>query len=73
MNYLNIPGLLGIAVLVSTFTRYPLIRAMLFNPAIMDVEKIKKKLEESGYSDAFDNRLLKITYLFSGTFFFHRL
>ena len=68
-----IPGLLGLAVLVSTFTRYPLIRAMLFNPAIMDVEKIKQKLEELGYSEAFDNRLLKITYLFSGTFFFSSL
>lgn len=68
-----IPGLLGLAVLVSTFTRYPLIRVMLFNPTIMDVEKIKQKLDEFGYSEAFDNRLLKITYLFSGTFFFSSL
>jgi len=68
-----IPGLLGLAVLISTFTRYPLIRALLFNPSIMDVEKIKQKLEELGYSEAFDNRLLKITYLFSGTFFFSSL
>lgn len=68
-----IPGLLGLAVLVSTFTRYPLIRAMLFNPAIMDVEMIKQRLAELGYSEAFDNRLLKITYLFSGSFFFSSL
>lgn len=68
-----IPGLLGLAVLVSTFTRYPLIRVMLFNPAIMDVEKIKQRLAEVGSSEAFDNRLLKITYLLSGTFFFSAL
>ena len=68
-----IPGLLGLAVLVSTFTRYPLIRTMLFNPAIMDVEKIKQKLEEFGHSEAFDNRLLKVTYFFSGTLFFSSL
>lgn len=68
-----IPGLLGLAVLGSTFTRYPLIRTMLFNPAIMNVEKIKHRLEELGYIEAFDTRLLKITYLLSATFFFSSL
>lgn len=68
-----IPGLLGLAVLVSTFTRYPLVSAMLFNPAIMNVEKIKQRLEELGHIETFDTRLLKITYLLSGTFFFSSL
>lgn len=68
-----IPGLLGLAVLVSTFTRYPLVRAMLFNPAIMNVEKIKQRLEELGHIETFDARLLKVTYLLSGTFFFSSL
>lgn len=68
-----IPGLLGLAVLVSTFTRYPLIRAMLFNPAVMNVDKIKQKLEEYGCSEAFDSQLLTITYLLSATFFFSSL
>jgi len=68
-----IPGLLGVAVLVSTFTRYPLIRAMIYNPAIMNVEIIKQKLGELGHSAAFDARLLKLTYLLSGTFFFSSL
>ena len=68
-----IPGLLGLAVLVSTFTRYPLIRVMLYNPAIINVDVIKKKLEEIGCSEEFDNRLLKITYFLSGTFFFSSL
>ena len=68
-----IPGLLGVAVLVSTFTRYPLIRTLIYNPAIMDVEKIKQRLEELGHSAAFDARLLKFTYLLSGTFFFSSL
>lgn len=68
-----IPGLLGMAVLVSTFTRYPLIRTMLYNPNIMDVGKIRQKLEELGNSAAFEARLLKVTYLLSGTFFFSSL
>lgn len=65
-----VPGLIGVAVLVSTFTRYPLIRSLIFNPKIMDVSTIQKKLEEHGKSEAFDTRLLNATYLLSGTFFF---
>jgi hypothetical protein len=65
-----IPGLLGIAVLVSTRTRYPLIRTLLFNPAILDVRTIKQQLENIGNTSAFENRLLNATYLLSGTFFF---
>ena len=65
-----IPGLLGIAVLVSTRTRYPLIRTLLFNPTLLDVGKIKQQLENLGNTSAFENRLLNATYLLSGTFFF---
>lgn len=65
-----IPGLIGIAVLVSTRTRFPLIRTLLYNPAVMDVEKIRRKLEELGNIDEFENRMLNATYLLSGTFLF---
>ncbi len=65
-----IPGLIGIAVLVSTRTRYPLIRTLLYNPAVLDVEKIKQKLTEHGTTAAFEARLLFATYLLGGTFFF---
>ncbi len=65
-----IPGLIGIAVLVSTRTRYPLIRTLLYNPAVLDVEKIKQKLTEKGTTAAFESRLLFATYLLGGTFFF---
>ncbi|MGB5440868.1 MAG: VC0807 family protein [Gammaproteobacteria bacterium] len=65
-----IPALIGIAVLVSTRTRFPLIRTLLYNPTVMDVGKIKRKLEELGNTIAFEDRLLKATYLLSGTFFF---
>jgi len=65
-----IPGLIGIAVLVSARTRYPLIRTLLYNPAVMDVGKIKHKLEALGNTAAFESRLLNATYLLGGTFFF---
>ncbi len=66
----TIPGIIGIAVLVSTRTRYPLIKTLLYSPTIMNVDKIKQKLEELGNTIAFENSLLKATYLLSTTFFF---
>jgi len=68
-----IPGLIGAAVLISTRTRYPLIRTLLYNPAIMNVEKIQQTLDDLGNRAAFDARLLNATYLLSGTFFFSSL
>lgn len=65
-----IPGLIGIAVLVSTRTRYPLIRTLLYSPKVMDVGKIKRKLDDRGNTAAFEVRLLNATYLLSGTFLF---
>jgi intracellular septation protein A len=68
-----IPGLIGLVVLASTRTRYPLIRALLFNANILDVGKIRQRLEETGNNALFEVRLQKATYLLSGTFFFSSL
>lgn len=65
-----IPGLIGLAVLASTWTRYPLIKTILYNPGIIDVGTIQQKLEETSKGDLLEARLLKATYLLSGTFFF---
>lgn len=65
-----IPGLIGIAVLVSTYTPYPLIRTLLYNPAIIDTEKVQQKLDEYGNSDKFESRLQNATYWLSATFLF---
>ncbi|MGE8360909.1 VC0807 family protein [Pseudomonas sp.] len=65
-----IPGLIGIAVLVSTRTRYPLIRTLLFNKSVLNVDKIHERLEEGGNTRHFETRLMKATYWLSGTFFF---
>jgi hypothetical protein len=65
-----IPGLIGIAVLVSTYTRYPLIRALLFNSSVFDADKIHERLEQSGNAGEFEKRLLRATRWLSATFFF---
>ena len=65
-----IPGLIGLAVLASTRTRYPLIRALLYNANMLNIEKIQQRLEETNNHALFETRLQQATYLLSGTFFF---
>jgi hypothetical protein len=66
----TIPGVIGIAVLVSTYTRYPLIRTLLFNKNVLNVDKVHERLEQTGNTQQFETRLLRATYWLSSTFFF---
>lgn len=65
-----IPGLIGLAVLVSTRTRYPLIKTLLYNPALIDVARVREQLEARGAVQTFEARLQSATYMLGGTFFF---
>ncbi|MBD5770315.1 VC0807 family protein [Marinomonas colpomeniae] len=65
-----IPAIIGIAVLVSTFTPYPLFKTLFFNASIMDIDTIKQKLEENNSTAIFEKRLMTATYLVAGSFAF---
>lgn len=65
-----IPGLIGLAVAISAWTRHPLVRVVLFTPALMDVERIQRELDARGNAAAFDARLRIATWMLGGTFFF---
>ena len=65
-----IPLIIGLVVLGSTFTRFPLVRTLLYNPKVMNVDKISQCLEEKQQTDLFEKRLLSANYLLAGTFFF---
>jgi len=65
-----VPGLIGLGVIISTVTPYPLIKTLIYNPKIMQIERIEDKLNELGHSALFQARLLKSTYFLSGSFFF---
>ena len=65
-----VPGLIGLAVLVSTRTRYPLIRTLLFNPALIDVARVHERLEARDAVPTFETRLQRATVMLGGTFFF---
>lgn len=68
-----IPGVIGLAVLFSTQTRYPLIKTLLYNPNILNIDKIQQKLDELNSTAIFETRLMNATYFLGGTFFFSSL
>ena len=68
-----IPGLIGVVVLVSARLGYPLIKTLLYNPKVLDTERISRILDERGFAKLFETRLLNATYMLSGTFFFSAL
>lgn len=65
-----IPGLIGIAVVVSTRTRYPLVTTLLYNSALLDVARVQQSLNQKGNAAAFDARMQTAAYALGGTFFF---
>jgi hypothetical protein len=68
-----VPGLIGLAVLGSNWTRWPLIRILVFNPSLFDVERIHLALEQRHNTVPFELRLRTGTMLLAGTFFFSSL
>jgi len=63
-----IPLLLGIAVVVSLKTPWPLIRTLLYNPEIMDVDKVHIALQAHASESAFEKLLTKCTWLLALSF-----
>lgn len=65
-----VPGLIGLAVLVSARTRWPLVRMLVYNDKVLDVAKVDAQLAARGNTAAFEARLRNGTLLLAGTFFF---
>ena len=65
-----IPGLIGVAIYVSSYTRYPLVQVLLYTPALMNIDLIQSSLDERGNRHAFENSLRNATRMLGGSFFF---
>lgn len=65
-----VPGVIGLAVLVSARTRSPLVKLMVYNPTVLDVPRVDRALAERGTAAAFERCLGTATWLLAGTFFF---
>jgi hypothetical protein len=65
-----VPGLIGLVILASTWTRSPLIRMLVFNASLFDLDRVNKALDDKNNHTAFEQRLRTGTVLLAGTFFF---
>jgi hypothetical protein len=65
-----IPGIIGLVVLGSNWTSWPLIRVLVFNPTLFDVDRVQAALEARHNVVPFELRLRTGTMLLAGTFFF---
>lgn len=64
-----IPGLIGIATLISLRTRFPLVRTFIYNDKILNVAKIDAALAAQGTKAQFDNTLTRATQCIAASFF----
>jgi hypothetical protein len=63
-----IPGILGLATFLSMYTRYPLVKTLLLNDSVMEVDKINAALEHEGNQEPFRKVLMNSTYLVTASF-----
>ncbi|MBB5209918.1 VC0807 family protein [Microbulbifer hydrolyticus] len=64
-----IPGLLGIATIASLYTRWPLVRTLIYNDRILDTGKIARSLNSNGNETAFERTLQHASWMIAGSFF----
>jgi hypothetical protein len=65
-----VPGLIGLIVLGSNWTRWPLIRILVFNPTLFDVDKVEAALKARATTVPFELKLRTGTLLLASVFFF---
>lgn len=64
-----IPGVIGLATLLSLYTPYPLIKTLLFNEEVVDTQRVEQALSANNAHPAFNTALRRATYLLAFSFF----
>jgi hypothetical protein len=64
-----IPGLIGIAVMISQYTRWPLVRTLILNAQLIRVDELAAALAAKGNTSLFDRRLSQASYIVASSFF----
>lgn len=63
-----VPAMIGLIVLGSLKTRYPLIRTLFYNDLIVDTGKVDQALEQRSSKPGFDTLLVRTTVILSSSF-----
>jgi hypothetical protein len=69
----SIPGVLGIATLLSLKTSQPLIHTLILNDKVFEVGRINQALKENGCHSEFDRLLINASWILAGSFFLSSL
>lgn len=64
-----IPALLGIATIVSLHTRYPILKTLLYNDKLIQIESVNSALKSNNNERAFELSFRNASYILSGSFF----
>lgn len=64
----SVPFIIGIALLISLKTPFPLVKKLLYNEEMMDVQKIDGILKETHQEDKFEKILVNATYIVAASF-----
>lgn len=64
-----VPAVIGIAVVLSLRTRFPIVRTLLYNDKIIRVHEVDKALARQGNRQAFDQTLVIASWMLAASFF----
>lgn len=64
-----IPGIIGVAVLLSQRTRFPLVKTLILNGQIIRTRALYEALDEQGNAQIFERRLSQASLIVAGSFF----
>ena len=64
-----IPGLIGLAVIVSQKSHRSLVKMMVFNDQIVQISKVHEALKEQGTEQLFEQKMNVVTYIVASSFF----
>jgi len=64
-----IPLLLGLAIVISLKTPFPLIKKIMMTESLFDVARLKRALKEKGNEAVFEKRLVGLTWGFASSMF----
>lgn len=65
----SIPALIGSAIIISLRTEFPLVKKLLFNESIINVDLVHEKLNSNGSESQFERLLVQTSLLLSASFF----
>lgn len=63
-----VPTLIGLTIVVSQWTKNPLVRTFLFSEQVIDVPRVEAALAERGQLAAFQKLLLSSSWMLAGSF-----